>query len=126
MTDMTRHYELLIAEGNDPVLDPPELAAYMDTWDGPKFLHLLDLTGTEDVLEIGVGTGRLALRVLPCCQSLTGVDLSRFSIELAHQRMPDARFICGDFLTAEVGGPFDVIYSSLTMLHIREKNAAIR
>ncbi len=126
MTEVQHHYDLLIAEGNDPVLDPPELAAYMDGWDGPVFLDLLGLTGTENVLEIGVGTGRLAVRVLPCCGSFTGIDLSRATIERATQHLPGARLLCGDFLTAEIGWPFDLIYSSLTMLHIRDKASAIR
>lgn len=124
-TDTATHYDLLIAENNDPVLDPPELAAYMDSWDGPAFLRLLGLTGIENVLEIGVGAGRLALRVMPRCKAFTGIDLSPATIERAMMHVPEARLICGDFLTADIVGPFDVIYSSLTMLHIRQKDAAI-
>ncbi len=126
MTEVQHHYDLLIAEGNDPVLDPPELAAYMDGWDGPVFLKLLELTGKENVLEIGVGTGRLAVKVLPCCGRFTGIDLSQPTIERAAQHLPGAQLICGDFLTAEIVGPFDLIFSSLTMLHIRDKASAIR
>ncbi len=124
-TDVRTHYDLLIAEGNDPVLDPPELAAYMDGWDGPAFLGLLALTGTERVLEIGVGTGRLAVRTLPRCRAFTGIDLSPATILRAQGHLPEARLLCGDFLTADISGPFDVIYSSLTLLHIRDKAAAI-
>ncbi len=126
LNEVRTHYDLLIAEGNDPVLDPPELAAYMDTWDGPAFLRLLALTGTERVLEVGVGTGRLAVQTLPCCAAFTGVDLSLATIERARTHLPGATLVCGDFLTADMAGPFDVIYSSLTLLHIREKAAAIR
>ncbi len=125
MTDLRTHYDLLIAEGNDPVYDPPELAAYMDGWDGSEFLRLLGLSGSENVLEIGIGTGRLAVKALPLCRRLTGIDLSPATVERAKMHVPEARLICGDFLTADVVGPFDAIYSSLTMLHIREKDAAI-
>ncbi len=125
LTDTRTHYELLIAEGNDPVLDPPELAAHMDGWDGAAFLGLLALTGTENVLEIGVGTGRLAVRILPHCRTFTGVDLSSATLRRAATHLPGARLLCGDFLTMEVPGVFDVICSSLTMLHIQDKNAAI-
>lgn len=33
--------------------------------------------------------------------------------------------ICGDFMSYEFGRKFDVIYSSLTFMHIKEKQAAI-
>ena len=48
---VARHYDLLIDEGNDPVLDPPALAAYMDGWDGGLFIDALCLDGTQDVLD---------------------------------------------------------------------------
>ena len=35
---LTDHYDALIAENNDPVLDPPALAAYMERWDGAPFM----------------------------------------------------------------------------------------
>ena len=47
------HYDLLVSEGNDPVLDPPDLAAYMDGWDGDAFLDALCLESSSRVLEIG-------------------------------------------------------------------------
>lgn len=72
---LTDHYDALIAENNDPVLDPPTLAAYMERWDGAPFMELLSLDGTQSVLEPGVGTGRLARRVAPRCRHLTGIDL---------------------------------------------------
>ena len=34
------HYDLLIAENQDPVLDPPMLQSYMQKWDGPVFLSV--------------------------------------------------------------------------------------
>ncbi len=128
LTETQRHYDLLIAEGNDPVLDPPALAAYMDGWDGPEFLRLLALTGTERILEIGIGTGRLALRVAPRCRHLTGIDLSSATLERAAQHLshlPNVTLFHGDFVTLDIPAPFDVIYSSLTLLHIRNKAAAV-
>ena len=124
-----RHYELLINEDNDPVRDPEPLRAYMDGWDGEAFLQALCLDGSQSVLEIGVGTGRLALRIAPGCSSFTGVDISPGTIRRAEENLADlrnVRLICGDFMTAELSGPFDVICSSLTFLHIREKAQAIR
>ena len=124
-----RHYDLLIDEGNDPVLDPPELAAYMDGWDGEAFLNALALTGDQDVLEIGVGTGRLALRVAGRCRAFIGLDISEKSIDRAAAHLaayPQARLIRADFMAWETQARFDVIYASLTFMHLEDKAAAAR
>lgn len=69
-SDVISHYDLLTDENNDPVNDPLPLREYMDTWDGPPFLDALHLDSTKSVLEIGVGTGRLAVKTAPCCKPL--------------------------------------------------------
>lgn len=127
MNEIARHYDLLIEEGNDPVLDPPELAAYMDGWDGPAFIATLGLDGRQDVLEIGVGTGRLALKVADSCRTLTGVDISEKTIARAAEHLaayPQVRLVCADFLAWETRARFDVIYASLTFQHFADKRAA--
>ena len=127
MNDVMRHYDLLVAEGNDPARDPEELRAYMDGWDGETFLAQLGLDGTQDALEIGIGTGRLALRTAPLCRSLTGVDLSPMTIARARENLAgcgNVRLICADFLCWEAERRFDVVYSSLTLLHVADKRAA--
>lgn len=65
--DVILHYDLLIDEGNDPVHDPEPLQDYMNKWDGQDFINAMQLDKTKSVLEIGVGTGRLAVRVAPLC-----------------------------------------------------------
>ncbi|MBQ8200748.1 MAG: methyltransferase domain-containing protein [Clostridia bacterium] len=127
MTDVIRHYDLLIGEGNDPVDDPEPLRQYMDGWDGRLFLSALALDGTQDVLEIGVGTGRMALRTALDCRSFTGVDLSPASIERAAQHLSgraNVRLLCADFMTWETTERFNVIYSTLTFMHIADKLGA--
>ena len=122
------HYDLLISEGDDPVLDPPELSAYMDGWDGEAFLNALELTPDCRVLEIGVGTGRLALRVLKRgCAGFTGLDLSEAALRAASRHLAgfaDVSFVQGEFPKDAPGRLFDRIYSSLTFLHIEDKRAA--
>lgn len=123
------HYDRLLAEGNDPVLDPPPLRAYMDRWDGIPFLEALGLTPASRVLEIGVGTGRLALKTVPLCGAFTGIDLAPETAEQARKHLASfshAKVVCGDFLTYPFGETFDVIYSSLTFLHISRKEAAVK
>ena len=63
--EIREHYDLLIDEGNDPVLDPPELKEYMNGWDGDLFIDLMELAKNKTVLEIGCGTGRIAVKVAP-------------------------------------------------------------
>ena len=123
------HYDILIAEGNDPVHDPEPLKVYMDKWDGQKFIDKMKLDSTKSVLEIGVGTGRLAARVAPLCKIFCGVDVSPKTIERAGENLAGIQqvaLICGDFLTCEFTQHFDVIYSSLTFMHIVEKQKAVR
>lgn len=127
VNEVARHYDLLIDEGNDPVLDPPELAAYMDGWDGGPFIDALGLDGTQDVLEIGVGTGRLAVRIAPGCRSFTGVDVSEKSVVRAKMHLaeqPQAKLICADFMTWQTAQRFDRVYSSLTFMHLQDKRSA--
>lgn len=125
--DVRRHYDALIDENHDPFRDPPLLAAYMDKWDGQTFLDLVAPNSRESVLEIGVGTGRLAARVAPRCRTLCGIDLSPKTVCRAKENLaalPNVKIVCGDFLTYSFAETFDVIYSSLTFMHIREKRQA--
>ena len=126
--DVIRHYDLMIDENNDPVHDPEPLREYMDKWDGQQFIDLLQLTKEKSVLEIGVGTGRLAVRVAPECREIFGIDLSPKTAERAKENLKkqtNVTLVCGDFMSYEFGRKFDVIYSSLTFMHIRDKQAAI-
>ena len=70
------HYDTLIDENNDPFYDPQHLRIYMDKWDGSGFIEQMALDESKSVLEIGVGTGRLAIRVAPLCRELWGIDIS--------------------------------------------------
>ena len=125
---VTHHYDLLIDENNDPVHDPKPLQDYMDKWDGQAFIDKMKLDKDKTVLEIGVGTGRLAVRVAPLCGEFYGVDISSKTIERAKGNLAEfenVRLTCADFLSYEFGRTFDVVYSSLTFMHIKEKQKAI-
>ena len=125
---LTDHYDALIAENNDPVLDPPTLAAYMERWDGAPFMELLSLDGTQSVLEPGVGTGRLARRVAPRCRHLTGIDLSPATVARARAHLSgygNTTLLCGDFMTFPFRETFDRVYASLFLFHIRDKAVAL-
>ncbi len=128
LSAVTRHYDLLIDENNDPVHDPEPLREYMDKWDGRQFIDSLQLTKEKSVLEIGVGTGRLAVRTAPNCREFFGIDISQKTVKRAKENLKEqtnVALICGDFMSYEFGRKFDVIYSSLAFMHIKDKQAAI-
>lgn len=122
------YYDMLIEEGNDPVLDPPILRDYMDKWDGSLFTELLKASPDKTALEIGCGTGRIAKRVAPLVKSFYGIDISPKTVAVAKKHLTGANvtLICADFLTYPFRQYFDIIYSSLTFMHIQDKNAAIK
>lgn len=125
---VTHHYDLLIDENNDPVHDPKPLQNYMNKWDGQVFIDKMELNKDKSVIEIGVGTGRLAVRVAPLCGEFYGVDISPKTIGRAKDnlaKLENVSLTCADFLSYEFGRTFDVVYSSLTFMHIKEKQKAI-
>ena len=126
--NVSNHYDLLIEENNDPFNDPPALQEYMNQWDGALFLKSLNLTASKSVLEIGIGTGRIAVKVAPHCKRLVGVDISPKTIERAKENLKDysnISFVCADFNTHPFNETFDIIYSSLTMMHFENKQQVI-
>ena len=129
MRDVIDHYNKLIDEDNDPARDPEPLRAYMDKWDGQEFIESMQLDKDRSVLEIGIGTGRLAIKVAPMCKDLCGIDISEKTIERAAENLSiyqNVRLICSDFTSFEFKERFDVIYSSLTFMHIENKRSAIQ
>ena len=127
-SEIIQHYDLLIDENNDPVHDPKPLRDYMDKWDGQAFIDKMNLDKDKSVLEIGVGTGRLAVRIAPLCGQFYGIDISTKTIDRAKENLSEqtkVKLLCEDFQTLDISYSFDVIYSSLTFMHIEEKQIAI-
>lgn len=74
------------------------------------------------------GDGRLAVRVAPECREFFGIDISQKTVKRAKENLKkqtNVTLVCGDFMSYEFGRKFDVIYSSLTFMHIKDKQAAI-
>lgn len=128
LVNVIEHYDKLIDENNDPVYDHELLKEYMDKWDGQLFIDAMKLDKTKTILEIGVGTGRLALKTISLCKKFFGIDISPKTIERATHNLSqyqNAELKCADFMTYDFGTYFDVIYSSLTFMHIQEKQECI-
>ncbi len=129
MKDIINHYDKLIDENNDPTRDPKPLRDYMDKWDGPNFIESMQLDKTKSVLEIGVGTGRIAIKVAPLCRRFIGIDISPKTILRANENLSfihNVELICDDFTSFVFAERFDIIYSSLTFMHIEDKLPAIK
>ena len=124
MKNVIEHYDKLIDENNDSVHDPKPLKDYMDKQDGQEFIESMQLDKSKSVLEIGVGTGRLAIKVAPSCNRFIGIDISPKTIDRATKNLSSYRniqLICDDFMSFAFDEQFDVIYSSLTFMHIEDK-----
>ena len=125
---ISEHYDMLMDENNDPVYDPKPLKEYMDKSDGQYFIDCLNLTPMKDVLEIGVGTGRLAIRVAGKSSTFCGIDISEKTVIRARKNLNEfnnVTIIWGDFLEYSFSGLYDVIYASQVFWHIRDKQNAI-
>lgn len=126
--DVIEWYDLLATEDDDPVYDGPFLREYMDKWDGKPFIDSMKIRKhLSYILEIGVGTGRIARRVAPEVCEFIGIDISPKTIERAAFNLGDrgsAKLICMDFLDFESRRLFNIIYSTLTFMHIKDKQKA--
>ena len=90
--------------------------------------ELMQLDKEKTILEIGVGSGRLAIQALPNCKHLTGIDISPKTIKRAEENLAEFNnktLVCDDFFRYQFTERFNVIYSSLTFFHIKEKQKAI-
>lgn len=88
----------------------------------------MQLNSSKSVLEIGVGSGRLAVRAAPLCGEFVGIDISPKTVKRAKENLSEhknANIICTDFLSFDFDRKFDVIYSSLTFMHIKDKQQAV-
>jgi len=75
------------------------------------------------ILDIGAGTGLLSALLLQRYPdaSLTLLDISDQMLNVAHGRFsgnPHVRCITGDYSTGDLGGPYDMICSALSIHHL--------
>jgi len=90
---------------------------------GPAFLALLDAEPLAELtaLDVGTGTGRLALALAPRCRAVVGVDRDARQIDEARKRaaaagLANVRFVVGD-VEVEEYAPFkpDLVVAHLCM-----------
>lgn len=88
----------------DLIFSDPRLARIYDAFDGPRddlalYLGIADEVGASRVLDVGCGTGCLAVSLASSGRSVVGVDPALASLELARAKDPRVTWIHGDATT---------------------------
>jgi putative AdoMet-dependent methyltransferase len=101
--------------------------------EGACIKDLLHINSSDRILEIGTGTGELALYLSNFCREVVAVDVSPAMIEFARQkagehRKSNIRFQIAGFLTYEDEEAFDGIVTQLALHHLPDfwKAAALQ
>ncbi|MEU6948696.1 class I SAM-dependent methyltransferase [Streptomyces sp. NPDC046316] len=94
----------------------------LETWIPP---------GPSDILDIGCGTGSLALLLATAGHRVTGFDLAPAMVERAHAKLASAglegRFLSGDAMAPPTGDErFDVALSRHLLWTLPDPEAALR
>lgn len=87
---------------------------------------LAELAGTAPVLELGVGTGRVAVPLSRRGVPVHGIELSEAMVAQLRREAPDdpVQVTIGDFATTSVDGTFGVVYllrNTITNLTTQEE-----
>lgn len=70
------------------------------------------------VLDVGCGEGLLTRRIAPFAREVVGVDADAGGIERARELAPDLTYVHGDALTADLGGPYDLVTCFMVLHHL--------
>ncbi len=94
----------------------------------PVVDFLVELAGSGRALELGIGTGRIALPLARRGVPVHGIDLSKAMVERLRAK-PGAEEISvtiGDFATTKVDGPFSVAYLVFnTIMNLTTQDAQV-
>lgn len=92
-----------------------------------RLLEALDLTGTEDVFEMGCGPGTWTRVIASQARSLTSLDLSRAMIERAQAFVQpyEVSFVHSDILRYEPEHTYDRVVSLRAIEYVRDKDALV-
>ncbi len=118
-----------IAHAGEEHLDPAYVLGYdhkaaTDPTDDVRVLRDLGLDEASTLVDLGAGTGTLALAAAPLCQRVVAVDVSREMLALLRNKaeqlgIGNIECVQGGFLTyAHHGGPADFVYSRNALHHL--------
>jgi SAM-dependent methyltransferase len=109
--------------------DADSAAMYDPAVVDPAVDFLADLAGDGAALELGVGTGRIALPLSRRGVRVRGIDVSQAMVDRLREK-PGADVVdvtIGDFATTAVDGPFAlvyVVYNTITNLTTQDEQVA--
>src|SRR5688572_723250 len=89
---------------------------------------LAELAGDGRALELGIGTGRIALPLAERGVAVHGIDLSESMVERLRSKPggQDIEVTIGDFATTKVEGTFSVVYLVFnTIMNLRTQEAQV-
>lgn len=103
-------------------------SVFYDTYPNPTvaiddlfFPHVYANVRSQNVLEIGCGTGRHTVRLLASQNKVTGIDISEGMLAVLRDKItnPLLTLVQGDFLATPIpNAPFDSIATSLVLEHV--------
>jgi len=118
----TKHFDTWSASYDRAVQgDGYPFAGYGEILD--RMVEHANVRAGNRVLDLGIGTGNLSLRLSCSDIELWGLDLSQRMIDIAARRLPEAHFLCADMTEAwpeELPDRFDVIVSAYTLHHLAD------
>ena len=111
-------------EGYDTATYGDRIASVYDEWylarmdPGPAVELLAELAGEGRALELGVGTGRIAIPLTERGIHVTGVDASQAMVDRLREKPGGERVevVIGDFTDVAVSGSFTLVYVPFTTL----------
>jgi SAM-dependent methyltransferase len=118
-----------LAHAGDEHLDPEYVLGYerkagMDPADDLALLRNLGLDETRTLVDLGAGTGALALAAAPLCRRVVAVEVSPEMVKLLREKVDrlgieNVEGVRGGFLTYEHrGDPADFVYSRNALHHL--------
>jgi SAM-dependent methyltransferase len=115
-------------EGVARTYDDSESEMFQPNVVDPAVLMLAELAGGRRTLELGIGTGRIALPLARRGISVHGIDLSRAMV-MRLQAKPGGESIgvtIGDFATTRVDGSFSLVYLVFnTIMNLATQSAQV-
>jgi len=90
-----------------------------------RIVELADPSPNMKILDVGIGTGRLAQRFLEFDCEIWGIDFSSRMLEEAKKKVPDAHLLQVDIRSmwpSELRVGFDRIVSAYTLHHLKLEN----
>jgi trans-aconitate 2-methyltransferase len=88
-------------------------------------IELLAPQAGERVLDLGCGTGQLAMKIVERGADVVGLDRSPDMIAQARQNFPQLRFEVADATTFTADQPSDAVFSNATLHWVKPPEAAV-